>query len=243
MHRYDTVRRQWLPAPAPVRGAQALARDAQHRLWAVDVDGQVLRDGDDGGGLRPLATQALPAARSLLGDRDGNLWLGSNAHGLLRIARSRIGLLNDAQQGMDRPGLPVTGDGGSGLWLDTVCGGLRHRDAPSGRLRRWALQAAPGNECVWSLHRDEAGGLWIGTVDGRVGYLPPEAQDDRAARDSDAYRSQALRLIAQWPDQLPIRARKTAATGWKAPERQLVAQPVAVETAPTKPAASWLGAL
>ncbi|WIH06598.1 hypothetical protein KHF85_09515 [Xanthomonas translucens pv. graminis] len=76
-----------------------LARDAQQRLWAVDVDGQVLHDGDDGGGLRPLPTPALSAARSLLGDRDGNLWLGSNVHGLLRIARSRIGLRNDAQQG------------------------------------------------------------------------------------------------------------------------------------------------
>ncbi|MFH7456685.1 hypothetical protein, partial [Pseudomonas syringae group genomosp. 7] len=47
LHRYDTLRRQWLPAAAPVRGAQALARDAQHRLWAVDVDGQLFRDDDD----------------------------------------------------------------------------------------------------------------------------------------------------------------------------------------------------
>ncbi len=206
LYRYDTLRREWLPAAVPVRGVQALARDAQHRLWAVDVDGQLFRDDDDGGGLRPLATPALPASRSLLSDRDGNLWLGSNARGLLRIARSRIGLLNDAQQGMDLPGLPVIGDGSGGLWLGAVCGGLRHWDAPSGRLRRWSLQAALGNECVWSLHRDEAGGVWIGTVDGRVGYLPPDAQDDRAERDSDAYRSQVPRLVAQWPDQLPIRA-------------------------------------
>lgn len=206
LHRYDTVRRLWLPAPAPVRGAQALARDAQQRLWVLDVDGQVFRDDDDGAGLRPLASPALPAAHSLLRDRDGNLWLGSNARGLLRIARSRIGLLDDAQQGMDLPGLPVIGDGSGGLWLGTVCGGLRHWDAPSGRLRRWSLQRTLGNECVWSLHRDEAGGLWIGTVDGRVGYLSPDAQDDRAERDSDDYRGQALRLVAQWPDQLPIRA-------------------------------------
>lgn len=206
LHRYDTVRRQWLPAPAPVRGAQALARDAQQRLWAVDVDGQVFRDDDDGRGLQALATPALPAAHSLLVDRDGNLWLGSNARGLLRIARSRIGLLNDPRHGLDLPGLPVVGDGSGGLWLGTVCGGLQHWDAPSGRLRRWSLQRVLGNECAWSLHRDEAGGLWIGTVDGSVGYLPPEAQDDRADRDSDAYRSQAPRLVARWPDQLPIRA-------------------------------------
>jgi diguanylate cyclase (GGDEF)-like protein len=204
LHRYDTVRRQWLPAAAAVHGALALARDAQQRLWVVTVDGQVFRD--DGGGLRPLARPALPAAHSLLSDRDGNLWLGSNARGLLRIARSRIGLLNDKQQDMDLPGLPLLGDGSGGLWLGTVCGGLRHWDAPSGRLRRWSLQAALGNDCAWSLHRDEAGGLWIGTVDGRVGYLSAEAQDDRGARDSHAYRSRAPRLVAQWPDQLPIRA-------------------------------------
>jgi diguanylate cyclase (GGDEF)-like protein len=206
LYRYDTVRRQWLPEPAPVRGALALARDAQQRLWALDVDGRVFRDDDDGSGLRPLAVPALPASRSLLTDRDGNLWLGSNARGLLRIARSRIGLLNDARLGMDLPGLPVVGDGSGGLWLGTVCGGLRHWDAPSGRLRHWSLQPALGNDCVWSLHRDDAGGLWIGTVDGRVGYLSPAAQDDRAPRDSDAARSRAPRLIAQWADQLPIRA-------------------------------------
>ncbi|WP_410176888.1 two-component regulator propeller domain-containing protein [Xanthomonas graminis] len=143
LQRYDTARRQWLPAP--VHGAQALACDAQQRLWAVDVDGQVWREDDDGGGLRPLPTPALPAARSLLGDRDGNLWLGSNAHGLLRIARSRIGLLNPWSP------MPAAGCGSAATAAFPCCcqGGRRQRGAKRNRLLRKRRTGTGRNQRRW----------------------------------------------------------------------------------------------
>ncbi|MBN6151070.1 diguanylate cyclase [Xanthomonas sp. AmX2] len=207
--RYDTRRQAWLPPlpPSPaLNGVQALSRDAAQRMWLADVHGRLFRH--DGPGLQPLQDPQLASAlaRSLFADRDGNLWIGSNARGLLRVAQSRIGLLDDPAAGLDLPGLPVVGDGGKGLWLGTICGGLQHWDANSGRLRRWSLQRSVGNECVWSLHRDDQGGLWIGTIDGRLGYLPRAAQSAATAGADAAHNGAAVRFVAQWPDQLPIRA-------------------------------------
>lgn len=131
-------------------------RDRGGRLWAC-TDGFVYR----------VVGETLQTAfgeeanRSILVDRDGTLWLGTNGHGLERF-RERIVQNFSAADGLP-PALVTTvlraRDGR--LWAGSNCGGLSWFDG-----RRFHNLPNTRSSCVYTLAEDDGGDLWVGTETG-----------------------------------------------------------------------------
>ena len=97
-------------------------------------------------------------------DREGNLWLGSWTHGLMRLSDGHLaswsmaeGLSSDAARTL------FEGDNGT-IWVGTTDGLNRI----SGRDVRWYRRAQPplaerAHNWVYALTRDSEDGLWVGT--------------------------------------------------------------------------------
>jgi len=143
---------------------RALLQDRRGALWV----------GTDPGGLFRLArgkmehygtAEGLPVDNTiaLLEDREGNIWVGTTGGGLQELSRGQA-VSYGAQEGLGGlPALPIVSDGSAngGIWVGLNCGGLAHL-TPAGTE---TLGESDGllNTCVWSLHRDPDGTLWIGT--------------------------------------------------------------------------------
>ena len=102
--------------------------------------------------------------RSLLEDREGNVWVGTNTGGLNRLKRKQVTAFG-RPDGLPGDGVvPITEDADGTLWIGMTCGGLvRYRD---GTFTTYGLRDGLPNDCIWSLLSDAAGGLWIGTWGG-----------------------------------------------------------------------------
>jgi signal transduction histidine kinase/streptogramin lyase len=106
--------------------------------------------------------------RSLLVDRGGQVWIGTDTGGLTRLKPRRAHNFPlpgraDASIG------PIVDDGDGGLWVGATCGGLLH--FREGAFRVYDRSAGLPHECVWALHRDPDGTLWIGTMGGGLARL------------------------------------------------------------------------
>ncbi len=188
LYRYDIIDRAW-----------TLIRDGVSLNTRVTVssDGQLLLSDLLAGGVQllhedgsttPLA--GVPAdvyARLAYVDHEGNLWIGSDTHGLWRLRTSRVGLMQSADIQMNAPGVAVVEDGEGGLWFGMGCGGLRHW-AGNGAVRTVRLESALSTDCVRSLLVDDKRRLWIGTWQGTLGRL----ENGRLA------------LVRKWPQGGPL---------------------------------------
>lgn len=151
-------------AQFPGLGATVITRDAKGSWWLHDDQSGLVHLEPDGTS-RPVAPELLRLGRieqSLL-DRSGNLWLGSNGRGLLRIRAATVAVLDDPELGLDLPAMPVISDGMGGQWLGLLCGGIRHLDRQGSMTTvPWFSNSAA---CPWSMARTD-GTLWVGTSDG-----------------------------------------------------------------------------
>jgi ligand-binding sensor domain-containing protein len=146
-----------------MRGRPVAAADGQ--LW-VNTDGDLFRVDMEGGlerisGLPPMGVQ------SVLADRNGLYWVTSK-EGLWSV-QFENGLLTDTDDaGVPYPGRAIAEDKDGGMWLGFSCGGLRLLPPQEGA----ALVDQPSlkTQCVSSLLRDQAGGLWMGTTSGLLHF-------------------------------------------------------------------------
>ena len=120
------------------------------------MDGQdVLRDG------RVVFT--LPPRRTLsaaLLDREGSLWLGTDAGGLHRLKPALFSTYGLAE-GVGHPNVYATYvDRAGAIWLGTWGNGATRLDPATGRVT--VLGAGTVPHAVNSFHEDGAGRLWIG---------------------------------------------------------------------------------
>jgi signal transduction histidine kinase/ligand-binding sensor domain-containing protein len=103
----------------------------------------------------------LWTVRSVMEDREGNLWVGTGGMGLHRF-RLRQVTAYTAETGLSDQGfVPVTGDGAGGLWLgstDSITSLYHFQD---GKFTPFNVNAQ-----VRSLYLDHMGTLWIGTDKG-----------------------------------------------------------------------------
>jgi signal transduction histidine kinase/ligand-binding sensor domain-containing protein len=175
-----------LPGP----DGTVMVLDPEDGYWlGTNLDGLYhIRAGEDGAAARhyPLPDgTAGYRIRSAHVDREGNVWVGTDAHGLLRMRRnifttytSRHGLSHDVATALltDRDGV---------LWAGTNCGGLNAVDLRGGTVRTFKprMRNDPaGDPCLSALAEGPDGTLWAGTFGGGVTRIV----DGREERLTDA---------------------------------------------------------
>ncbi|HSN68199.1 MAG TPA: diguanylate cyclase, partial [Thermoanaerobaculia bacterium] len=135
---------------------------------------------------------ALPsdAIRTILDDREGNLWVGTGGGGLVRLKEASVRSITSAG------GLPVkiartvmeARDGA--LWIGTFGeGAIRVRDGAATAID---MRAGLPDDVVYSLAEDPAGAIWIGT---RRGIARWSAGSVRLFGTADGLRSLAVRAL------------------------------------------------
>jgi diguanylate cyclase (GGDEF)-like protein len=125
---------------------------------------------------------------SMLEDRSGDAWIGTNGGGVCRLARSRrsFGAITASPDGMPQGKVySVLRDERGYLWVGVYNAGLARRDPNTGAWRRYRHD--PGNarslpnDIVNCLFEDSSGALWAGTNDGLARY-------DRASDSFSVFR-------------------------------------------------------
>ncbi|WP_187775856.1 ligand-binding sensor domain-containing protein [Luteimonas suaedae] len=167
LYRYDPVRRHW--QPLGVDEPTFATQDADGLWWVSQVSGRLLRE-DGAGGWRNVPELTGAGVTSLARDDEGNLWVGSNSKGLLRLRKPLFGLLSVPQQGANAAGRAVVADGQGGLWFGSACGDLGHW-RHDGDMRVLPIGQVLGNNCVASLLLGRDGVIWVGTIAGTLGRI------------------------------------------------------------------------
>ncbi len=144
----------------------SIAEDRAGNLW-FSGNGQ-LNQIRDGKFIRWTAAQGLPhePVRELLGDRAGNLWLGTPGHGLTLLRAGRFRSF-DTRDGLADNEVTALYEGRSGtIWVGLHNGGVSRFDATTERFTSWTVKdGLPGDQVI-AFYEDHAGGLWIGTSGG-----------------------------------------------------------------------------
>jgi signal transduction histidine kinase/ligand-binding sensor domain-containing protein len=129
-------------------------------LWGIGEVGVFRAQGRDS--VEPLLTNVAP--RSMLADRDGNLWIGTNGDGLIRFRDRPIDMFTTADGLPNNVPMAVLERHDGTIWVGNNCGGLSRFDGK--RFVTYAEKDGLLNTCVWALAEDGNEDLWIGTWGG-----------------------------------------------------------------------------
>jgi signal transduction histidine kinase/ligand-binding sensor domain-containing protein/DNA-binding response OmpR family regulator len=132
-------------------------------VWTVG-DEDVYRDNQ-----RVLTIAEGRTLSSALFDREGSLWLGTDAGGLQRLKRAVFTTYSTAE-GVGYPNVYATyADRAGTIWLGTWGNGASRLDPATGRATVFNIGARPAN--VNSFYEDASGTMWIGTAIGDGGLF------------------------------------------------------------------------
>jgi signal transduction histidine kinase/ligand-binding sensor domain-containing protein len=132
--------------------------DPQGSVWVVSGIGLYRAIGDD------LETPARDIrARSFYAGKDGELWVGTNGNGLIRLKR-RVVRMYTSDDGLpnDTPMAVLSSHDGK-VWVGGNCG-LSVFEGE--RFKIYRERDGLLNSCVWALAEDQNRDLWIGTYGG-----------------------------------------------------------------------------
>ncbi len=104
--------------------------------------------------------------RYMNGDRDGDLWVGTNGDGLFRFKDRVVRMFTTADGLPNNVVMTVLASHEGSLWTGANCGGLSRFDGR--RFRTYNEKDGLLNSCVWALAEDANHDLWIGTFGGGV---------------------------------------------------------------------------
>src|SRR5581483_197894 len=153
-------------AGLPQNSVLALAQTPDGYLWIATEEGLARFDGVRFTVFNKATTPELEtdSISSLLVDREGTLWIGTNGGGLTRYRNSsfhtyntRNGLSNDTITSLYE-------DAAGALWIGTDGGGLDRFQ--NGKFRAYTTRDGLPDNAVFSICRAKEGGLWIGTHSG-----------------------------------------------------------------------------
>jgi signal transduction histidine kinase/ligand-binding sensor domain-containing protein len=113
--------------------------------------------------------------RSALVDRDGGIWLGTNASGLLRARRNLFTTYRSAHGLAHDVATAIFVDRRGTVWAGTNCGGVNAIDTARRTVRIFNPRSPhdpDGDPCIFALTEDGEGQVWQGTYGGGVSALP-----------------------------------------------------------------------
>lgn len=163
-----------------IHNASAMAEDSEAGYWiGTTNDGLYhlrFRDAD----TPSVRRYALPdgrtsfRVRSMYSDRAGNVWIGTDANGLLRARRNLFTTYTSAEGLSHDVPTAVYGDAAGTMWVATNCGGV---DAIDPDLRAVTIYnpRSPGDPrgdpCVFALTQTPDGTVWQGSYGGGLSVV------------------------------------------------------------------------
>lgn len=146
----------------PLSGqATAIYRDARGRIWAGTQRGVLLLTRRGAGFTEQMQPGTHGPVASLMGDREGTLWIGTRGHGICRISSTGVGHWTSAEGLPDSTLRSMFEDNEGNLWFGMLSGGLsRWRETvmiPYGRP-----EGLPESFAA-NVLADRSGELWLGT--------------------------------------------------------------------------------
>lgn len=135
--------------------------DQDGGVWFRQYGSGLFHVKPDGSMQRISAADGLPGDRvsTWFQDREGNMWVGVDRGGLVRLRGKRFHLIS-AAEGLSMPAVStVCEDGDSNVWIGTFGGGLnRWRD---GVLTRFNLSDGSRKGYFFSAYPDTRGRVWL----------------------------------------------------------------------------------
>jgi len=133
--------------------------DPRGRMWFAGNQGLFQLTA---GGLQLVAPDLK--VRRMYGDRDGNLWVGTNGQGVFRFKDLHVRTFTTADGLPNDVAMTVLAAHDGSVWAGFNCGGIAHFDGHGFHI--YSEKDGLLNSCVYSLAEDSAHNLWIGTWGG-----------------------------------------------------------------------------
>ena len=133
--------------------------DPQGHIWIASRQGLQLATGD-----RLEAPTTAIEARCVYADQDGDLWVGTNGNGLVRLKRRIVHMFNSSSGLPNDVTMTVIAAHDGRLWVGNNCEGLSVFDGTS--FKTYREKDGLANSCIWALTEDHNHDLWIGTYGG-----------------------------------------------------------------------------
>lgn len=193
---YDTVSDTW--RDTGIFSVTTVAATPDGGLWAATWQSQLWRMEPDGQVRKTQLPSPISTISSLEMDDEGNLWLGTGAHGLIRRRQPWIGVLSEPQLGTNLPARAVVGrDDGSFLFAMT-CHGIVHWRPGEGSTT-YDIRSPWPRACFNELEVTADGSIWFGTANGWLGRIPPGRENALEVSWELSY-EQPVQVISQLPD-------------------------------------------
>lgn len=165
------------PSDLPEGRVLAVEKDRSGTLWVGTATGLVRRDrGAAGFAPVPLGSEAVGVS-ALIEDGEGRIWIGTVRRGLFVVDRNGR-LPRPIGVGPDVRSSSVSGFVATGpheIWAGLRGVGIAAIDTATGQVRRIRHDRTVPNSLahddVWSLLRDQAGSIWVGSTGG-LSYRP-----------------------------------------------------------------------
>jgi len=135
--------------------------DQHGGVWFRQFGSGLFHAKPDGSTQRISAADGLPGdrVRTWFQDREGNVWLGVDRGGLVRMREKRFHLIGPAAGSSSPAVSTVCEDGDSNVWIGTLGAGLnRWRD---GALKRFDLSEGSRRGYFFSAYPDSQGRVWL----------------------------------------------------------------------------------
>jgi ligand-binding sensor domain-containing protein/signal transduction histidine kinase len=192
----------FVPAPgAEILGQQifALFEDHNQQLWAGTQNGLARWNGQDWKLFTTRDGLSENVVRAIAEDADGNLWVGTENHGLNFFKDGKFISYQATENGL--PGNDISclyADKDGVLWVGTAGHGLARFQ--NGKWTRYSTAKGLASDSISYLIEDDAGYLWLGSNMGLM-RIQKKSLNDFAAGTTNSF---SCRTFAE-TDGLPTR--------------------------------------